>query len=371
MRVYLLARRLRVKSADIVEKLALLKIDGAPSSKIDDDAVKKVKLLVGEPPRVEQVTEALDLSVEKILKKLKAMNIEVVSHLSVLQEPELARLLRSKNLDRLRLKPKAKKPKRTKPKVEVLKIKPKKKRVFEVAVEIGVSEGALLRKLRKLNTLAMHRRSPLDAELIELLKKEKYTLKDKVFFRLRHMFDAIPGLLRQTRKIFMMSGFYTVIALLLASFAFTNVLEGRTKLFSQREWEVGEAKLGDSAQVYQVLETVALLEIKKLKLKVPIIEQGSGESPIINVLVRQNNAIDIGSEGTSVLKDKQGVLSKTLAQIKAGDILVITNLDRDMFFYRVLSGKDQKKPKKSSFGSAIKIVFDENRKIIAGLQKVE
>ncbi len=371
MRVYQIARRLKVESNIVVKKLALLKIDAVASSKVDDATIKKIKLLVGEPPRVEQVAEELDLSVEKILKKLKSMNIEVISHLSIMQENELARLLRLQMLDRLRVKPRAKKPKPSKAKLKIMKLKPKKKRVFEVAAELGVSEMALLKKLRQMNVLALHRRSPLDSELIEKLKNDKYTFQDKALFRLRHMVDAVPRLLQQGRKVFMMSGFYTFIGVLLAALAFTNVLVARSKYINQPVWAVGEAKFSDSAQVYQVLETIALLEIRKTRIKIPIIERGGAESPIINVLTRKNSSIDIGSEGTSVLEDRQGTISKKFEQVKASDILVITNLDRDMFFYRVLSGKDLKKAKKGSFGSVIEIIFGKDRKITALLQKVE
>ncbi len=224
MRIYELARKLNIKSKDVVEKLSLLKIEVVPSSKIDPSTAKKVTILIEQPLRVEEVAKRLDLSVEKLLKRLKTINIEVISHLSLMHEDQLVRLLKLKTLDKLKDKSSTTKLKTTKPKLEVLKIKPKKKRVFEVAEEIGVSESTLLKRLRQMNVLALHRRSPLDAELVESLKEEQYSLTDKIKYRFFHFFDQLPELVESAKPFFTGTKFFTIIIVIIALLVSANLV---------------------------------------------------------------------------------------------------------------------------------------------------
>lgn len=374
MRIYQVARKLKVKSADVSKKLALLNIKVAASSKIDPLTAKKAEILVKEPLRVEEVAAELDLSVEKLLKKLKAMKIEVISHLSLLHEPELIRLLKLKSLDKLKVKPSVAKLKApSKAKLEVLKIKPKKKRVFELAEELGVSENALLKKLRQMNVLALHRRSPLDPEMVESLKKERYRLIDKISYSFVHSINEIPELIQSTKRIFTNTTFYIIIItiLILAIFVSANVLTARNNYWRQKLFAVKGEPLTYLPETYQVLETVALLEVEKTGAKFPIVEEGKDDSPITAVLIHKNTTVIPGAEGTSVLEDSQGVASETLKDLKKGDVLIVTDIENNIYYYRVIPEQPSKGALQTSFKSIINLNLEKGRKIVAVLQKVE
>lgn len=370
MRVYLLAKKLKVKSADVVDKLAMLKIEAVASSKIDSDTAKKVSLLVKQPLRVEDVATELDLSVEKFLKKLKTMKIEVISHLSLLHEDELIRLFKLKTLEKLKDKPSVAKLSAQKPLLKVVKMKAKKQRVFEVAAELGVSESALLKKLRQMNILALHRRSPLDRDIIERLKTERYRLLDKVVFRIVHFFEELPELLESLKRFSTSTVFYMVIISLLALLAFSNTFVIKAQYEKQNTWAIEGSTINKSAESYQVLETVALLEIKKFGLKFPIVEEGKDNSPITAVLSHKSTTVMPGAEGTSLLVDKQGVVSKKLAAVQLNEIFSVTDVDGNKYYYRVVNEAAIKNVKKNSYKSMINILL-KGRKIVAVLQKVE
>ncbi len=371
MRVYLLAKKLKVKSSDIVEKLALLKINVAPSSKIDSFTAAKAKVLVKSPLRVEEVASELDLPVDKLLKKLSRTNIEVISHLSVLQEADLIHILKLKSLEKLKGRPIVKKGDPKKVELKVLKLKPKKKRVFEIAAEMGVSEIALLKQLREMNVLALHRRSPLDDDMIEQLKSKQYRFIDKLIFRFQHFFEEIPEYLRQASHLASNTAFYVVVIVLLVIFGFSNALVIRQKFIKQKTWVVQGGGLTKSMESYQVLETIGLLEIKDLGLKFPIIEEGKENSPINAVLVHKSATVTPGSEGSSLLEDKQGSVSQKLEAIKAGQIITVTNLEGDTYYFRLVDEKQIKTSKKPGLKSTMNIMLTKGRKLVAVLQKIE
>jgi len=370
MRVFQVARKQRVKSKDIAQALALIKIEVAASSKIDAETAKKAALIIRQPVRVEEVAAELDLSVEKLLKKLISMKIEVISHLSLLHEQELARLLKLKSFDNLKNKASARKLKVIKPILEVLKIKPKKKRVFEVAAELAVSERAILKKLRQLNSLALHRRSPLDEETIERLKNEQYRFVDKLTFQFMHFFVEIPDLWESFKKIATSTAFYSIILVVLAALISANVLVSRNKLIRQKLYTIQGEPINQLPETYQVLETIALLEIKKLQLKIPIVEEGKDDSPITAVL-HKNATVRPGDEGTSLLEDTRGIVSKNLEPLKVNDILKITDIEGANFYYRIIDPNVLKTPKGKTFKFLLNLNLANKRKLVAVLQKVE
>ncbi|TET54292.1 MAG: hypothetical protein E3J54_02455 [Actinobacteria bacterium] len=371
MRVYQLAQKLGVKSKDVVEKLSLLKIEAAPNSKIDADIAQKATILIEQPLRVEEVAKKLNLSVEKLLKRLKKMNIEVISHLSLMHEAELVRLLKLKTLDQLKDKSLARKLKTSKPKLEVLKIKPKKKRVFEMADELGVSESTLLKRLRQMNVLALHRRSPLDAELVERLKAEQYSLTDRIKYRFFHFFDQLPELVESAKPFFTGTKFFTIIIVIIALLVSANLVVAQRRYLNQKLYEIQGAPVTQSKETLQVLETIALLEAKKYGLKIPIVEEGKDESPIVAVLTHKSSSVAPGIEGISILEDKQGRVSKELEVLKRNDIFYITDIEGDKYYFRVLPGGKAKSPEETSLGSIIEFHLAKDRKVVAEMQKIE
>lgn len=371
MRVYQVARKLKVKSAQVSEKLALLDIKVAASSKIDPLTAKKAEILVRAPSRVEEVAKELDLSVEKLLKKLKVIKIEVISHLSLLHEKELVRLLKLKTLDKLRAKPSVARLKAPKAKLEVLKLKPKKKRVFEVAEELGISEAALLKKLRQMNALALHRRSPLDPELVERLSQERYRLMDRVLYNFYHFFNEIPHLIESSKRVFISTAFYTLLIVILAALVIANILIARNNYARLKLFSIKGELFTELPETYQVLETIALLEVKKSGAKFPIVEEGKDNSPITAVLVHKSTTVMPGNEGTSILEDKQGVATERLEDLKTADVLIVTDIENNKYYYRVVPGQKVKNVLQTSFKSVIILNLGKDRKIVAVLQKIE
>ncbi len=354
-----LAKKLNTKTETLVAKLKLIGIEVSSSSRLDEITILKATLLLLNNPRVDDIAKTMKTSTDKLLNKLSEMGISVLSHLSIINQNDLVNFLKQKNFNKFE----DEESKKSKKKTKKNKLK-KQKRVFEVAEDLNISEKLLLKKLKELHIFATHRRSPVDEKTIYKVKEslaKSHSLKARflnLVKRIASFFTTSFNKLAGSKVTLIL-----ISSVLAAYLIFTAIYTYSTAI-SYPTWKLGKITMPESKQTYQQMKTIGILEIHKSDKKLPIAEEGAFTSDLSPTLIYQKKSPIFGNQGITILTDTSGDTYKTLNNLIPGDILIVTLLNENKYYYKIDAGDVLSNVTRLPLKSGLHIKVNYNGKVL-------
>ncbi|RJQ31769.1 MAG: hypothetical protein C4562_04815 [Actinobacteria bacterium] len=330
MKVFELAEKLSVRNKRIRKCLLDVGIEVVNDSKLTTKQVKMVKVLLMQPALAEDVAKALGVPQNKLMEKLVEIDLSLISHLSPIGYEDRVKLLKKKDLFKLK-----KKSVKKKEQIIKKKKKPKLKRVYEVAEDLGVSENALLKKLQTMQVFAIHRRSPLEPQVIKRLKEEGFFEKKKLFdLKSASVKEKLTAFKPEIADVVPSWVIVLTIVVLLIPVGF-NMATTAYRISHIKGWQVKNIGYKKTSDNYSLVDTVALIDIKKTKEKLTVVEEGISQSSVIETLVHKSNSPLPGDPGDSILiADKLNLIS-SVKKLANGDTFVVKLINQKELTYQV------------------------------------